>query len=85
MPRFSFALLLAVSFFCSQLWAQPSQVQPYRVGDGLAQSQVYAVLADSRGYIWAGTQGGGLSRFDGEVFQTFSDVHGLAGNYVQRS
>ncbi|MEL6659270.1 MAG: two-component regulator propeller domain-containing protein [Bacteroidota bacterium] len=83
MPRFSFALLLAVSFFCSQLWAQPSQVQPYRVGDGLAQSQVYAVLADSRGYIWAGTQGGGLSRFDGEVFQTFSDVHGLAGNYVQ--
>ena len=80
-PRFLFLIGLW-SFLCV-LNAQPRQVSTYTVADGLAQSQVYAVLADSRGYIWAGTQGGGLSRFDGTDFQTYSDVQGLAGNYVQ--
>ncbi|MEM1214512.1 MAG: two-component regulator propeller domain-containing protein [Bacteroidota bacterium] len=65
------------------LVAQTRQVQTFTVADGLAQSQVYAVLADSRGYIWAGTQGGGLARYDGIDFTTFSDVNGLADNYVQ--
>ncbi len=48
--------------------------------DGLAQSQVYALLQDSRGYIWSGTQGGGLSRFDGLNFKTFYTKH---GNYIK--
>ncbi|PTM15173.1 MAG: hypothetical protein DA408_00710 [Bacteroidetes bacterium] len=73
--------LLFLFPFC--LLAQPRQVQTYTVAEGLAQSQVYAVLADRRGYVWAGTQGGGLSRFDGERFRTFSDGDGLPGNYVQ--
>lgn len=83
MPRFSctFIILFVCAVFF--LHAQPRQVNTYTVADGLAQSQVYAVLADSRGYIWAGTQGGGLSRFDGTTFQTYSDIQGLAGNYVQ--
>lgn len=80
-PRF--IIVLGFWLYLCTLVAQPRQVNTYTVADGLAQSQVYAVLADSRGYIWAGTQGGGLSRFDGVSFQTFSDVQGLAGNYVQ--
>lgn len=75
-------LIIPWCYLCA-LAAQPRQVSTYTVADGLAQSQVFAVLADSRGYVWAGTQGGGLSRFDGQYFQTFSDVQGLAGNYVQ--
>jgi ligand-binding sensor domain-containing protein len=32
--------------------------------------------------VWAGTLGGGLSRFDGKGWTTFTDRDGLAGNVV---
>ncbi len=54
----------------------------YTVKDGVAQSQVYALLQDSRGYIWMGTRGGGITRFDGINFKTFSVRDGLGNNYV---
>lgn len=38
--------------------------------DGLSNSQVSAILKDSRGYIWFGTQSG-LNRFDGFRMKTF--------------
>jgi ligand-binding sensor domain-containing protein len=80
---FVMRLIYFLFLFPLFLLAQPRQVQTYTVAEGLAQSQVYAVLADRRGYVWAGTQGGGLSRFDGVRFRTFSDGDGLPGNYVQ--
>lgn len=64
------------------LFAQPRQVQTFSVKEGLAQSQVYTVWADRHGYIWAGTQGGGLSRFDGLTFTTFSTNEGLPDEIV---
>ncbi len=64
------------------LVAQTRQVQTYSLAEGLAQSQVYAVWADAHGYIWAGTQGGGLSRFDGLSFTTFSTKEGLPDEVV---
>lgn len=57
-------------------------IKSYSVGDGLAQSQVYAMLEDSRGYIWMGTRGGGISRFDGKNFTTFSTKDSLINNYI---
>lgn len=54
----------------------------YSVKDGVAQSQVYSILQDSRGYMWFGTRGGGISRFDGIGFKSFSSSSGLANNYV---
>ncbi|MCH8330571.1 MAG: hypothetical protein IH946_04195, partial [Bacteroidetes bacterium] len=44
--------------------------QSYSIDFGLPQSTVYDMLQDERGYIWAGTEGGGLSRFDGTNFTT---------------
>ena len=67
----------------SSLAAQSYYFQQLSVGEGLPQSQVYAALQDSRGYLWLGTQGGGLARFDGKTFRNFSIREGLAGNYVQ--
>ncbi len=58
------------------------KIKSYSVGEGLAQSQVYTMLEDSRGYIWMGTQGGGVSRFDGKRFRNFSTKDGLINNYV---
>lgn len=48
----------------------------------MAQSQVYSLLQDSRGYLWMGTRGGGLSRFDGTGFKTYTVNDGLVNNYV---
>jgi ligand-binding sensor domain-containing protein/two-component sensor histidine kinase len=64
-----------------------SQVYNFRnftVKDGVAQSQVYSLIQDSRGYIWMGTRGGGITRYDGVQFQSFTVRDGLANNYVSK-
>lgn len=63
-------------------YAQQYQFQNLSVGDGLAQSQVFCLLEDSRGYVWMGTRGGGVSRYDGERFETFTTRDGLRSNYI---
>ena len=62
--------------------AQAQTFVSYSLAQGLPQSQVYATLQDSRGYMWFGTQGGGLCRFDGLVLQNYTTDHGLPSNYV---
>ncbi|MEE9361992.1 MAG: two-component regulator propeller domain-containing protein [Cellulophaga sp.] len=64
------------------LVAQNNQLQAYTLEDGLPQSQVYDIVQDSIGYLWLGTQGGGLARFDGENFKVWKDVDGLLSNYI---
>ncbi len=59
------------------------QLRAYTLEDGLPQSQVYALTLDTKGYLWLGTQGGGLARFDGNDFKVFNTTHGLASNYIQ--
>ncbi len=68
------------SFFLG--WAQSTQLQHFTGKDGLAQSQVYCLLEDQRGYLWLGTQGGGLNRFDGNSFETWRTKDGLSNNFV---
>lgn len=67
----------------SAAWSQHFNFKPLSVQDGLAQSQVYSILEDSRGYIWLGTRGGGVSRFDGQNFQNLTTSNGLIDNYIQ--
>ena len=76
-------LLLFLVLNARLLTGQSYYFQQYSVGEGLPQSQVYALLQDSRGYLWLGTQGGGLARFDGKKFKNFTTSTGLSGNYVQ--
>ena len=79
MPRFLPVLLL---FAALTLRAQPQTFVAYSLAQGLPQSQVFATMQDSRGYMWFGTQGGGLCRFDGLDFQTYTTEDGLPSNYV---
>lgn len=72
-----FALFLS---FVSE--GQQYQFKNYSVGDGLAQSQVYSIIEDQKGYIWMGTRGGGISRYDGFNFTTFTTKDGLVSNYI---
>ncbi len=41
-----------------------------------------AVGQDREGFIWVGTYGTGVSRYDGEVFHTFSAADGLQVKHV---
>lgn len=51
------------------------------IEDGLAQSQVWSLYQDEKGYIWMGTIGG-VSRFDGREFVNFSRDNGLLNNQI---
>ncbi len=64
--------------------AQQYNFHNYNVEDGLAQSQVYSIVQDDRGYLWMGTRGGGISVFNGFDFTTFTEKDGLPGNYINR-
>ena len=54
--------------------------------DGLQSNQVNTIIQDNKGFIWIGTEGGGLQRFDGHSFVDFAPIPGdstsLASGYV---
>lgn len=78
-----FSLILIVLVFLP-FFAQGQQYnfRNFTVKDGVAQSQVYSLHQDFRGYLWFGTRGGGITRFDGLSFKTFTEKDGLVNNYV---
>ena len=79
----SLALLCAYLLCSSRAGAQQNNFINYSADDGLSQSDVYKVIQDSRGYLWLGTAGGGVSRFDGLNFESYDKKRGLAGNIVR--
>jgi signal transduction histidine kinase/CheY-like chemotaxis protein/ligand-binding sensor domain-containing protein len=71
----------ALSF--APVFAQHYCFRTYGPEQGLAQSQVMALHQDRRGYVWMGTWGGGLSRFDGFSFTNYTTRDGLVGNMIR--
>lgn len=43
---------------------------------------IVSMVVDSEGVVWAGTWGGGLSRFDGKNWRHYTVSDGLPGNHV---
>jgi ligand-binding sensor domain-containing protein len=43
---------------------------------------IVALAVDAQGVVWAGTWGGGLSRFDGKAWTQYTVAEGLPGNHV---
>ncbi|HEX4943956.1 MAG TPA: two-component regulator propeller domain-containing protein [Usitatibacteraceae bacterium] len=43
---------------------------------------IVAMAVDRQGVVWCGTWGGGLSRFDGKSWKTWTTAEGLPGNHV---
>lgn len=71
-----FLLKAGVSQRCSY------SLRNYNASDGLPQSQVNIMLEDKNGYLWIGTHGGGLARFDGRQFKVYTTLDGLVSNIV---
>ena len=55
----------------------------YDTLDGLADNDVTAIYRTADGVMWFGTDGGGVSVYDGERFNTFTTQDGLASNFVR--
>ena len=58
--------------FRQRLW------QNFGVQGGLPSSTIFDILLDREGNLWFGTEGSGVSRYDGKEFVTFSLGDGLA-------
>ncbi len=61
---------------------QHHALRQYTAVDGLPQSQVNAMVEDPFGYLWIGTAGGGIARFDGREFKVYTTLDGLLSNIV---
>jgi len=75
------AAIFSTVVFQNNVFSQSYIFNNYNVQQGLAQSKVYAVIQDSKGYLWAATDDG-VSVFDGKSFQNFSAKDGLATGSV---
>lgn len=64
--------------------AQPFSWRRYTPIDGLPQSQVLSLAEDQLGYLWIGTWGGGLARFDGRSFTCYTEEEGIQNNIVSK-
>jgi len=62
--------------------AQTYNFDHYNVAQGLPQSKVNCILQDSRGYLWIGTAGGGICKFDGLNFTVYEEKDGIAGDII---
>jgi len=63
--------------------AQPFSFRTFSLSEGLPQSQVTCTFIDHQGYLWVGTIGGGLCRFDGKEFEVFSTDLGMTSNFIR--
>ena len=63
----------------------PDTVAQLSKNDGLTAYSTIISVSESpvaRGTVWAGTWGGGLSRFDGKNWKHYTVAEGLPGNHV---
>jgi len=49
---------------------------------GLLSDKIRAIVQDADGNKWAATEGGGVSRFDGQYWIPYAVVHGISNDYV---
>ncbi|MCH8292620.1 hypothetical protein IH992_16120 [Candidatus Poribacteria bacterium] len=63
---------------------QPKQGvwRTYDITDELPAAGVACLHEDRHGYLWLGTVGGGLYRYDGAEFVTYTTADGLADNRI---
>ena len=54
----------------------------YSIADGLAGMRIEHIAEDSEGYLWFASWDNGVSRFDGDAFQHFTQQEGLVSDRV---
>jgi ligand-binding sensor domain-containing protein/serine phosphatase RsbU (regulator of sigma subunit) len=76
--------LTLFSYFTTlPLFSQQYNFENFTLENGLPQATIFCIFQDSRGYLWLGTEGSGVCRFDGKYFQVINQSKGLAGDVVR--
>lgn len=75
-------LFIAIFLFFVKAEGQMYNFKNYSVEDGIAQSQIYSIVQDYRGFLWFGSRGGGVTVFNGLQFKTLTEKDGLINNYI---
>jgi len=85
-----FIKVFLVSIFCliaADAFGQQVNFRHLTIDDGLSQNAVYAILQDSRGFMWFGTKDG-LNRYNGRKFVVYQhnpfDSTSISNAYVTR-
>jgi two-component system sensor histidine kinase ChiS len=84
---FLFLLILILIFpKAGQAQGPPTRFERISTEQGLSQVAVYAILQDSRGLMWFGTEDG-LNQYDGYTFTVYKrdpeDPHSLSNNFIR--
>ena len=66
------SILILLFLVISDSYADCMNWTTYTTSDGMASNHVYAIAADPQGNVWFGTDGGGVSRFDGTNWTTYT-------------
>lgn len=74
---------LFLFIFKPVVWSQQFHFKQYALTEGLSRSGVYDVIQDNEGFLWVATEGGGLCKFDGKNFVTYTRFNGLASEKVR--
>jgi ligand-binding sensor domain-containing protein/serine phosphatase RsbU (regulator of sigma subunit) len=81
--QFTIVFLLLFCLIKPGLFSQQNNFYIFSIQEGLPNSSVFTIFQDSRGIIWLGTQGGGLIRFEGKEFQSYTTNDGLFSNSIR--
>jgi ligand-binding sensor domain-containing protein len=76
-------IILIFLFLPAFALAQPYGFLSWTVADDLPVAEVSALAEDASGYLWVGTEGGGVARFDGKVFTNMSQEMSWPGNSIK--
>ncbi len=76
-------LLTAYCLLPTFSFSQHNNFQTYSIEQGLPNATIYSILQDKRGYLWIGTDGGGLCHFDGLNFKAFGKKERFKGQEIR--
>ncbi|MES2139683.1 MAG: two-component regulator propeller domain-containing protein [Bacteroidota bacterium] len=79
---YQFFLTLLFLSLLTKVEGQVYNFSNFTVETGLSQPQILAVFQDDNGVMWFGTNGGGITKYDGKSYEYITDKDGLADNVV---
>ena len=74
--------VLALAGLALGLAAQESAFRHFGLEDGLPQSQVTALMEDSHGFLWVGTNSNGLARLAAGAFRPYGIAQGVQARSI---
>jgi len=76
-------LIVVLLTFTPVLWGQQFHFKQYSLEHGLPRVGVYDIFQDEHGFLWVGTEGGGVCKFDGNKFHSYTRANGLPSDDIR--